>query len=144
MSQTDGCCCKGQKVKVCGEVTVDGSVLTPDLNFGQETAMNMRFMGKQVYATLVDFGNLPNNKIKSVAHGIENADWIHVGEEFSYVYDPLKDGTWAVNSPDTDAAKESFTSAVDRSNVSVVTGVNRSNFKAVFCLLYTKMDVAEG
>lgn len=143
MSQTEDCCCKGHEVKVCGTVKVDTSIFAPDLDFGKETAMNMRYRGKQVYATLVDFGPLPNNTTKLVDHGIENIEWAQICECYSHVFNPA-DGIWCmINKPDKDKAAECWESGLTKTQIGMSTGVNRSMLNAVICIVYTKMDVIE-
>lgn len=44
----------------------------PPLQPGVEYRTTERYLGEPVYYKLVDFGNLPNNTIKEVAHGISN------------------------------------------------------------------------
>lgn len=46
--------------------------LNPPLALGVEYRTTERYLGKPVYCKLVDFGKLPNNAIKEVAHGISN------------------------------------------------------------------------
>ena len=143
MSQIADGCCKGRDVKVCGTVKVDDSISMPDLDVGKETAMNMRYRGKQVYATLVEFGSLPNSGYKKVAHGIQNTDWLHVSNDDSYAYTPNGMHFVTVNRTDIDSVKEAWQAGVDRTHITVGAGINRSETTATFCILYTKMDEAE-
>lgn len=46
--------------------------VNPPMAAGVEYRTTERYHGKPVYCKLVDFGNLPNNTYKNVAHGISN------------------------------------------------------------------------
>lgn len=46
--------------------------VNPPMIAGVEYRTTERYHGKSVYCKLVDFGNLPNNTYKDVAHGISN------------------------------------------------------------------------
>lgn len=48
--------------------------LNPPMLLGVEYRTTERFLGKPVYAKLIDFGALPNAAVKSVSHGISNID----------------------------------------------------------------------
>lgn len=49
--------------------------LNPPMELGVEYRTTERYLGKSVYCKLVDFGKLPNNTYKDVAHGISNLQW---------------------------------------------------------------------
>lgn len=114
-----------------------GDGIVADLQIGKETKMPMRMHGKQVYGTLMDFGALPNATIKKVAHGLTDFDWIHVSQEFSRVTENVE-GTYSpVNWPSTSAAY-SWGTFISKGYVNISTSANRSAFKAIICLIYTK------
>lgn len=46
--------------------------INPDMRLGVEYRTTERYQGKPVYCKLVNFGALPNNTTKAVAHGAEN------------------------------------------------------------------------
>lgn len=50
----------------------DWEWVNPPMVAGVEYRTTERYHGKPVYCKLVDFGNLPNNTYKDVAHGISN------------------------------------------------------------------------
>ena len=50
----------------------DWEWVNPPMVAGVEYRTTERYHGKSVYCKLVDFGNLPNNTYKDVAHGISN------------------------------------------------------------------------
>lgn len=52
----------------------DGTIewFNPPMLLGGEYRTTERYLGKPVYCKIVDFGKLPNNTIKDVAHGISN------------------------------------------------------------------------
>lgn len=55
---------------VVGGASEEWGILNPPMNAGVEFRTTERWNGKPVYAKAVDFGALPNNTSKSVAHGI--------------------------------------------------------------------------
>lgn len=63
-----------QKIRGCYQGNTWGpwEWVTPPMNLGVEYRTTERYLGKTVYCKLVNFGNLPNNTIKDVAHGISN------------------------------------------------------------------------
>lgn len=50
--------------------------VNPPMELGVEYRTTERYLGKPVYCKLVDFGKLPNNTYKDVAHGISNLKWV--------------------------------------------------------------------
>lgn len=48
--------------------------INPPMILGVEYRTTERYLGKPVYVKAIDFGELPNNSAKSVAHGISNMD----------------------------------------------------------------------
>lgn len=116
--------------------TGSGDQIIPDLRISKETKMPLRMYGKQVYGTMVDFGALPNGGTKNLAHGLTDVDWISVDDDLSRVTNPQ--GThYSPNYPSA-SATSSWCVFIDKTNVSMATGVNRTSFKAVICVLYTK------
>lgn len=49
--------------------------VNPPMELGIEYRTTERYRGKPVYCKLVDFGKLPNNAVKIVAHGISNLQY---------------------------------------------------------------------
>ena len=91
--------------------------------------------GKPIYRKVIDFGALPNNTMKSVAHNITNLDKIVnlVGYAVS--------GTVTLVIPfvsTTDLPSSIISCAVNGDNLTVTTGTNRSSFTAKFIIEYTK------
>ena len=48
--------------------------VNPPMALGEEYRTTERYMSKPVYAKAINFGELPNNSAKAVAHGISNMD----------------------------------------------------------------------
>lgn len=48
--------------------------VNPPMQLGIEYRTTERYLGKPVYVKAINFGELPNNSAKSVAHGISNMD----------------------------------------------------------------------
>lgn len=50
--------------------------VNPPMELGVEYRTTERYQGKPVYCKLVNFGNLPNNTYKDVAHGISELQYV--------------------------------------------------------------------
>lgn len=89
--------------------------------------------GKTIYKKTVNFGALPNNNTKNVAHGIANLDFVISISGAAY------DGL-AVHIPlpfvNTSASGSNVHLNNDKTNVIVVTGSNRSGFTSAYITLY--------
>lgn len=65
--------CPEHYVRYCIEGTwKEWEYENPPMLFGVEYRTTERYQGKPVYCKLVNFGKLPNNAYKDVAHGISN------------------------------------------------------------------------
>ena len=150
--QRNDCCCPPVEVPVklnisaaytcADDQTGSRRQETPNLQIGIETRLPYRYMGKQVYATLVDFGPLPNAALKNVAHGVFDADWIQLDLNNTTVQ--LSGGAnGTLIHADTDSAAQSWESSVTKTDIAVYTKMNRSDCSAIVCIRYTKLsDVA--
>lgn len=91
--------------------------------------------GKEIYQCTIDVGFLTNNSTKSVAHGISNIDNIIKIEGIAIV----SSGSNFVPLPSpSKSAAYSVGVKVDKTNVSVETGQNRTTWYAYITLKYTK------
>ena len=108
-----------------------------DLCLGEETKLSQKFMGKTVYAKLIDFGALPSaNTEKSVPHGITNMDQFGIDNSRSFV-DQGNGNRHALFYPNT--VENAFWRAkVNESDVAIQVGQAREGFSAVICVWYTK------
>lgn len=114
----------------------------PDLRFGAETKMNLRYQGKQMYAQMFDFGALPNAGMKELLHNIQDVEWIQVNQNMSIVHSGGNHNHPAA-CPICAGAANSWYFTVTSQFVRFYTGVDRRNFLATVCLMYTKTtDVA--
>lgn len=90
--------------------------------------------GKPIYRKVIDFGALPNNTTKSVAHNITNLDKIVnlVGYAVS--------GTVTLVIPFVSLTNlaSCISNAVNGDNLTVTTGTDRSSFTAKVIIEYTK------
>ena len=89
--------------------------------------------GKHIYKKTISIGTLPNNSVKNVAHGISNLNYIISleGIAVSSLY------LLPMNFPALDNSLVIRTFA-DYSNVTVGTGVDRSDYTGYVTLYYTK------
>lgn len=124
MSQTNTCFCS-------------------DLQIGTETKLPGRFMGKQMYATLVDFGALPTaDSQKSVPHGLTDLDQYGIDNGRSFV-DQGNGSRHALFYPNT-VPNAFWRAKVDESEVAIQVGEDRSSFTATVCVWYTKASEIAG
>ena len=123
--------------------TVDWTILYIDtvdggeglaLVTGTEIATKMTIDGSIVYAKLIDFGSLPNNGTKNVAHGITSLD------EFVWFDARVFDGStfWYQQGEFFNASSTNRT-RIDSTNIQVITSTNLSAYDAKFILYYTKV-----
>lgn len=111
--------------------TFDGTTWTqwewpdPPMALGVEYRTTERYMGKPVYKKLVNFGKLPNNTYKDVAHGISNLQWaISVSGE--------SNGDNLIGNAYIDYVN------VGTSNIRIKTNTDRSGVGASVLIKYTK------
>lgn len=86
--------------------------------------------GSTIYKKTIDFGSLPNNNAKNVAHGITNLGTVIKLECMAH-----KGGEWKPL-PYTDAAY--IVLDVVNTNVKISSGWNTSSWSAYVTLYYTK------
>lgn len=92
--------------------------------------------GSKIYKKTVNFGSLPNNTSKSVAHGISNINQIVRIEGYAF-------GTSGDITPLPYASVTSLgymiTLTANRANVNIHTGEDRSGLTGYITLYYTKV-----
>ena len=94
--------------------------------------------GKPLYQKTIDFGVMPSNTTKSVAHGISNIKRVVSIEGYSF---NSTAGNLTVPLPfvSTSALGSQMDIRCDFTNVTVITGTGRQNFAESFVTLrYTK------
>lgn len=99
--------------------------VNPPMQLGVEYRTTERYQGKPVYVKLVNFGSLPNNTTKDVAHGCENLQYaVYVGGE---------------SNGDNLIGNQNVTYVhVDSSNIRINTNADRSSVTATVLIKYTK------
>jgi hypothetical protein len=97
----------------------DSEVNGVNLVTGSEIATNEYIDGNRVYCKIINFGALPNNTTKNVAHGIANLDLSKV----TFFYGACQNGS-SVNS--AQALSDSFN--LTTTNIVSITGSNRSTY----------------
>lgn len=129
-----------------GEITqsIDGVTewINPPLELGEEYRTIERYNGKPVYCKLVNFGSLPNETVKYIAHGISNIDDIvlvsgSAKNGSSVVYIPSATGDTYVNSSPYIVGLVWACGATE-TNVYIVTNANRTSWTGKILMKYTK------
>ncbi len=115
----------------------------PDLRIGVETKWPLLYQGKQVYAKLINFGQLPAGAgLRMVTHGIVDIEWAQVSWDYSNIRDnndtSLK--TFGLTSTPAAFGNMRWRFLVDKNTVQAnsLTTDNNSAWSAVVCILYTK------
>lgn len=96
---------------------------------------------KPVYQKSVDFGALPNNTMKYVAHGITNIDYvIYIGAVAAYQHIQFL----SLSSAHPTELNSNIFIDIDSESVRIYTKANKSEFIGFINIQYTKTtDVAE-
>lgn len=89
--------------------------------------------GSTLYEKVIDFGSLPNNTEKSVAHGISNANKIWIADGYVTTGSAFYELDHSTNT-----FANNWSSNVDTTNVTIETYTNRSALSAIVILRYTK------
>lgn len=129
-----------------GEITqsIDGVTewINPPLELGEEYRTIERYNGKPVYCKLVNFGNLPNETLKYIAHGISNIDDIVLvsgsaknGSSVGYIPSATSD-TYVNSSPYIVGL--TWACGATETNVYIVTNANRTSWTGKIFMKYTK------
>ena len=136
--------CECIPVKMCidpADILGGNGGIIPDLRVGMETLWPMRYMGKQVYAQLVDCGGLPSSATtKIVPHNIPNVDWFQISWEYSYTGDsnssfPQHFGLFYMQPSGSDR----FRFSVSNTDIRISANAGFSSWnQAIICILYTK------
>ena len=114
------------------------SFLVPNLQIGVESVLPEYYLGKPVYAVLVDFGSLPDaSSEKSIAHGISGMDQFGIDYGRSYV-DQGNGNRHSLTMPNT-MADAYWRAKVNATDVAISVGLSRTTFSAVVCVWYTKL-----
>ena len=118
-----------------GAVTAD-KVDFATLNFGNYSTSEVDtgftwIDGKKIYKKTLNFGALPNNTVKAVAHGVTGMTWLIDIEGSSY------DGAARIAIPY--ATTSPVWAYGDQTNITVATTSNRTNFSTTYITIkYTK------
>jgi hypothetical protein len=111
-------------------VTVAGA---PNLAAGVEVSSGRTVVGQATFFKLVDIGTLPNNGTKNVAHGI--AATFRVVQAYGIANDPVADLAFPVVFSTTSFDTNTIYYMISATNVSVVTGSDRTGFTESYVVL---------
>ena len=117
--------------------------IIPDLRLGVETLWPMRYQGKQVYAKLVNFGQIPASGVRSTTHGIPDIEWCQVSWDYSTVRknNDADQVTLGVVSSIPPAYAVHWRVLVNKNSIQAhpLNAINtNADWSAVICVLYTK------
>lgn len=113
---------------------VNGQLFFPNQTATVTTFDTSDSLYRQVYRTVIDFGALPNTGTKSVAHGIT----ITPQTSFTRIYATASDQTNLAYIPIPYASPVLVNNVelkVDATNVTIITGSNRSSFNVTYVVL---------
>ena len=109
-----------------------------DLRLDRETVVPGHFyMGKQVYARLVDCGAMPNNTTRTIVHNIPDIDWMQISWDYSTISSTAA-STFFFGPIYHSSQTSAFRVLCARTNIEIKTNHNISDHRAVLCILYTK------
>ena len=115
----------------------------PDLRLGVETKWPLLYQGKQVYAKLINFGQLPANGMRMVTHGITDIEWCQVSWDYSTVRKAgdsqlVTLGMVSTAPPAYGIHWRIFVNANSVQAHPLSTTNSNADWSAVVCILYTK------
>ena len=94
---------------------------------------------KPLYRKVVDFGQLPNATTKSVAHNINNLDFIVNAWAVAKRIDNGDITYFPINQARADTYENSIGLYLSQNNISIQTGIDRSNTNITYVVIeYTK------
>lgn len=114
---------------------VDWSTMPGNYSLSEQATPYKWIDGKTIYKKTIDFGTLPNNSNKSVAHGISNLDMII---DVSFI--AKSSSTYiAIPAPSTTSLPNQVVWWITGTNVNCGTGSDNSSYtKSYVTILYTK------
>ncbi len=132
-------CRNGATLNEVLRIAYDGNVLANSVNItaknvvGSEVALNEYIDGNQIYCKVINFGAVPNNTTKNVAHGISNFDRTKIVRMTGSAYDGTKFVPFGLDS--TTAANQ-ITWQIDSTNLTAATVADRSGYTANRIYIY--------
>lgn len=100
----------------------------------QEQVVGEWIDGKPIYQKTIDFGALPNNTVKTIAHGISNLKRV-IHTSTTWTQQGTYSGSLEVMGGDSTAGVDLY---VDATNISITTSTDSSNRSVYITLQYTK------
>lgn len=126
----------GSIINYDGSEVPSGYVKVSDYVLGDEVVIGTWVDGKPIYRKVVDFGNLPNNEVKYVAHGIENLDTII---RFDSI--PNRNDGWRFPLPFVELFSNSnnkIAIGFNSENIAIQSYADRSSLSCYVTMEYTK------
>lgn len=112
------------------EEVVTGKQFLP--TYSTTTAGNLNY--RNVYRKVVDFGALPNSGTKNVAHGINFTSDFSLVTTYGGATDPTT-SFLPIPYTDVNALANNISLQIGPTNVTIQTGVNRSNYTRTFIIV---------
>ena len=97
--------------------------------------------GKPLYQKMIEYGTLPNNSEVAKAHNIPDIDFVFIKNGFTV---RPSDGLSSYINFTNDSFSGQITGTVDKTNLKIWAGTDRSTWYAYFNLCYTKTTDAPG
>ena len=124
--------------KVYGTTQGTNGIFTPIIYSDSERVVGVWRDNKTLYQKCINYGNLPNNGGRSVAHGIANVDKIFIVGGY------VTTGTAFYNLEHATDSSYDWSSRVDTTNVTIETLTDRSTLTAIVVVQYTKTTDSAG
>jgi len=115
------------------EEFVNSQVFFPNPALTSTTPQTPTF--RQVFRKVIDFGALPNTGAKTVAHGIAPNATFTFTRIYATASDPIGFNYIPIPYASTVAVANNVQLDVDVTNVTITTGINRTNFTRCFVVL---------
>lgn len=106
-----------------------------EIEIGIEFETDEKFNGKAIYKKIIDFGTMPNNTSKSVAHNITNGDKIL---DVSIFCNNANGSFGGLVFPHIASSGQFMEVQITSQNVFISCNKNMSNFNALVTIYYTK------
>lgn len=133
--------------KTTDNVTVSTYAPIVPMNIASKYSEDEKVVGewidhKPLYQSTVNFGALPNNTSKSVAHGVANID--NIVQIDAIAINSTTHVYVAIPQISTTSLSGQFGVSADNTNVSITTGTDRTAFNGYVTIIYTKTTDTAG
>ena len=124
----------GTQIEYTGDTIPTGWEEVNDYSTDEVNTGKKWIDGKPIYRKIVNFGNLPNTTTKNVVHNISNIDFI----TNYYAIATNSTAFWKLPFVSTSTISSGLQMTIDKTNIIIVAGVDRSSYSAYVIIEYTK------